>query len=78
MRITWSFHGKELSTHQGITTTKIGERTSLLTITSAVARHSGEYSCHAANHAGISVHSAVVDVHGTALITLVIHAFTLL
>lgn len=66
LRITWSFHGKELSSHQGISTMKIGDRTSLLTIASATSGHSGEYSCHAANNAGIAVHSAVVNVHGTS------------
>ncbi|KAI8422223.1 hypothetical protein MSG28_006118 [Choristoneura fumiferana] len=63
LTIAWSFHGKELSSHQGITTMKIGERTSLLTISSATASHSGEYSCHAANRAGLAAHSASVNVH---------------
>ncbi|CAG4948443.1 unnamed protein product [Colias eurytheme] len=63
LTITWSFHGKELSSHEGITTTKIGQRTSLLTIMSAMAGHSGEYSCHAANHAGLALHSTSVNVH---------------
>lgn len=64
LTITWSFHGQELSTHQGITTTKIGHRTSLLTISAATFGHSGEYSCHATNLAGLAVHSATVNVHG--------------
>ncbi|XP_072939094.1 cell adhesion molecule Dscam1 isoform X25 [Epargyreus clarus] len=63
LTITWSFHGEELSSHQGITTTKIGQRTSLLTISIATASHSGEYSCHAGNHAGLAVHSTFVNVH---------------
>ncbi|XP_062527446.1 cell adhesion molecule Dscam2 isoform X20 [Bombyx mori] len=63
LTITWSFHGKELSSHQGISTMKIGQRTSLLTISSATASHSGEYSCHAFNHAGQTVHSTVINVH---------------
>ncbi|CAK1540555.1 unnamed protein product [Leptosia nina] len=63
LTITWSFHGKELSSHEGIITTKIGQRTSLLTISNAMAGHSGEYSCHAANHAGLALHSTTVNVH---------------
>ncbi|XP_059046488.1 cell adhesion molecule DSCAM isoform X7 [Achroia grisella] len=63
LTITWSFHGEELSSHQGITTMKIGERSSLLTISSATASNSGEYWCHAANRAGVAVHSASVNVH---------------
>lgn len=69
LTITWSFHGKELSSHQGITTMKIGERTSLLTISSATAGNSGEYWCHAANHAGVAVHSTTINVHGTLTIS---------
>ncbi|CAB3223434.1 unnamed protein product [Arctia plantaginis] len=61
--ISWSFHGKDLSSHQGITTMKIGERTSLLTISSSTASHSGEYSCHAANRAGLALHSTTINVH---------------
>lgn len=64
LTITWSFHGEESSSHQGITTTKIGERTSLLTIPNSMASHSGEYSCHAANHAGTVVHTTTLNVHG--------------
>lgn len=45
-------------------TTKIGQRTSLLTIPSATASHSGEYSCHAQNPAGLALHSTTVNVHG--------------
>lgn len=69
LTITWSFHGKELSSHQGISTMKIGQRTSLLTISSATASHSGEYSCHAFNHAGQTVHSTVINVHGIPIVS---------
>ncbi|CAH0581348.1 unnamed protein product [Chrysodeixis includens] len=61
--ISWSFHGEELSSHQGIATMKIGERTSLLTISNSQASHSGEYSCQAANKAGLAVHSTTINVH---------------
>ncbi|XP_050346768.1 cell adhesion molecule Dscam2 isoform X8 [Nymphalis io] len=63
LTVSWSFHGKELSSHEGITTMKIGHRTSLLTISSATASHSGEYTCHALNEAGLAVHSTTVNVH---------------
>lgn len=67
LTINWNFHGEDLSSHQGITTMKIGQRTSLLTIPSATSSHSGEYSCNAANRAGLAVHSATVNVHGIPL-----------
>ncbi|XP_047530738.1 Down syndrome cell adhesion molecule-like protein Dscam2 isoform X10 [Vanessa atalanta] len=63
LTVSWSFHGKELSSHEGITTMKIGHRTSLLTISSATASHSGEYTCHALNEAGLAVHSTTINVH---------------
>ncbi|XP_064072188.1 cell adhesion molecule Dscam1 isoform X34 [Vanessa tameamea] len=63
LTVSWSFHGKELSSHEGITTMKIGLRTSLLTISSATASHSGEYTCHALNEAGLAVHSTTINVH---------------
>ncbi|CAH0581331.1 unnamed protein product [Chrysodeixis includens] len=63
IKISWSFHGKDLSSHEGISTMKIGARTSLLTISNSQASHSGEYSCHAANHAGLVVHSTTLNVH---------------
>ncbi|BES94141.1 Down syndrome cell adhesion molecule C terminal [Nesidiocoris tenuis] len=54
LSITWNFHGEELSSHLGITTTRVGGRTSLLIIPSAMAAHSGNYTCTAMNSAGTS------------------------
>lgn len=64
LSVSWSFHGKELSSHLGIMTTKIGDRTSLLTISSVMASHSGEYTCSALNAAGATNHTAVLHVNG--------------
>ena len=65
LSITWSFQGKGLATHVGISTTKIGTRTSLLTISPVVAGHSGEYTCSASNAGGSTNHSAVLLVNGS-------------
>jgi hypothetical protein len=75
LTITWSVHGEESSSHQGISTMKIGARASLLTIAAATASHSGEYSCHATNHAGTVVHSATVNVHGTSRVSYPKHIY---
>lgn len=64
LKITWSFYGEELSSHLGISTTKIGDRTSLLSIPSAMAAHSGNYTCTAINSAGSSTYTAAVHVNG--------------
>ncbi|GBP44660.1 Hemicentin-2 [Eumeta japonica] len=63
LSITWSFHGRDLSSHEGISTMKVGERTSLLTIASATAEHSGQYTCSTTNRAGVTSHSASVNVN---------------
>jgi len=65
LKITWNFHGEELSSHMGITTTKIGDRSSILTITSVMAAHSGNYTCMAQNAAGAASYTAMVHVNGT-------------
>ena len=64
LSILWSFQGKDSSTVDGVATTKIGNRTSLLTIASVVAGHGGEYTCTAQNAGGLANHSAVLLVNG--------------
>jgi hypothetical protein len=65
LKITWNFHGEELSSHMGITTTKIGDRSSILTIVSVMAAHSGNYTCTAQNVAGTVSYTSAVHVNGT-------------
>jgi hypothetical protein len=65
LKITWNFHGEELSSHMGIATTKIGDRTSLLTISSVMAGHSGNYTCTARNAAGSISYTTSVHVNGS-------------
>jgi hypothetical protein len=70
LSILWSFQGKDSSTVNGVMTTKIGDRTSLLTIASVVAGHGGEYTCTARNAGGSANHSAVLLVNGIVLFML--------
>ena len=49
----------------GVTTMKVGGRSSILSITSATHGHSGEYTCDATNAAGKQRYSASLTVHGT-------------
>lgn len=49
----------------GITTTKIGDRSSILTIVSVMAAHSGNYTCTAQNVAGTVSYTSAVHVNGT-------------
>lgn len=75
IKITWNFHGEELSSHMGIMTTKVGDRSSILSITSAMAAHSGNYTCSAQNPAGISSYTAAVHVNGTPLFSFLLSNF---
>uniref|UniRef100_T1HSN2 Ig-like domain-containing protein n=1 Tax=Rhodnius prolixus TaxID=13249 RepID=T1HSN2_RHOPR len=64
LKIYWNFHGEELSSHMGMSTTRIGDRTSLLTIESLMAAHSGNYTCTAENSAGSASFTANLLVSG--------------
>lgn len=48
----------------GISTTKLGDRSSVLTIANAMAAHSGNYTCVATNAAGSASYTAAVHVNG--------------
>lgn len=64
LKISWNFHGEELSSHMGMSTSRIGERTSLLTIESLMSAHSGNYTCTAENRAGSTDFTATLTVSG--------------
>ena len=52
LKISWSLQGETVSSEAGLSTTSLGTRTSMLTIQSVGYRHSGIYTCTAANTAG--------------------------
>ena len=62
--ITWSLKGQDLNSGGEITTTMLGQRTSMLTIASVSFLHIGEYTCRATNAAGSVTHSAELKVNG--------------
>jgi hypothetical protein len=66
LTIAWSFHGKNIdAAHMGINTFKVGARTSILSIETVTAAHSGLYSCVARNSAGEDKFSAPLEVFGS-------------
>lgn len=65
--ISWSFYGQDMSTHLGITTTKVGDKTSLLVISSIMGSHSGNYTCVAKNKAGSAIYTTTLRVKGINL-----------
>lgn len=65
LKISWNFDGQDSSSSQlGMSTSRIGERTSVLIIESLMASHTGNYTCTAENNAGITNYSATLVVSG--------------
>ena len=64
LSLTWSLKGDIINSDPTLTTTMIGQQTSLLMISSVDYTHIGEYTCRAENPAGISKYSAELKVNG--------------
>ena len=70
LTISWSFHGIDgdvaggEGADNGITTTNLGSRMSLLVIEQVGHHHQGLYTCQAKNAAGTSSHTTELKVNG--------------
>jgi hypothetical protein len=68
LTIRWTFHGSAVAAGNAsdvhLSTQKVGTRISLLTIDRVVSAHSGNYTCTAANDAGVANYTARLYVHG--------------
>ena len=62
--ISWSLKGQELNSGPSITTTQLGQRASMLVISSVDYTHIGEYTCRATNAAGSVTYSVDLNVNG--------------
>ena len=65
LSLTWSLKGDIINSGPSLTTTMIGQQTSLLIISAVDCQHSVTYSCRAENPAGIRTHTAELKVNGT-------------
>lgn len=65
VKISWNFNGSPLPSNLGITTQKLGERSSVLTISNVMGNHNGEYTCIAKNAAGVVNYTTSVHINGT-------------
>ncbi|XP_050561821.1 cell adhesion molecule Dscam2 isoform X47 [Spodoptera frugiperda] len=63
VNITWHLNGKPTSDIQGITVTRIGHKSSSLSIDSVASVHTGIYTCSAANRAGYANYSTELAVN---------------
>ena len=62
--LSWSLKGDAISSDPDLSTTMLGQRTSMLTISSVNYRHSGTYTCRATNPGGSVTHTATLNVNG--------------
>lgn len=60
----WLFNGKPLMAFDSISTTKLGKRSSVLTIESVNGNHAGNYTCQVANSADTVNLTATLIVNG--------------
>lgn len=65
MSIYWKFDNKIIETNGDITISKMGTRSSVLTIESVRDIHAGNYTCFGKNFAGVSNHSVQLIVDGS-------------
>lgn len=64
VEIYWSFNGGNISSVPGVSTNQLMKKTSLLTIEPATSDHSGNYTCHAKNRAGMTSHTTSLAING--------------
>ena len=65
LKISWSFHGEQISSNLGIITSPIGTRGSILVISRVEHHHRGTYTCKASNAAGTRFETAELNVNGS-------------
>lgn len=65
LELNWLFNDEELSSELSVTTTKLGSSSSVLTISTVSAAHTGKYTCIASNRIGSYDYSTYINVDGT-------------
>ena len=71
LTISWSFHGvgtDPTAQDNGITTTNLGNRMSMLVIDNVQHTHQGQYTCQAKNHAGTRSFTTELKVNGMKVV----------
>ena len=70
LTLTWSVNGEPVAGRPGVQVLPAGVRSTLLTVPSVSAEHSGIYTCTASNAAGTVSHSTRLDVRGQLVLSL--------
>uniref|UniRef100_A0A1A9V522 Ig-like domain-containing protein n=1 Tax=Glossina austeni TaxID=7395 RepID=A0A1A9V522_GLOAU len=58
INVTWLLNGRIIDRFHDIALARLGKRVNVLTVESVTAHHAGNYSCRAANKAGVTEHLA--------------------
>lgn len=64
LHFTWTFHGDVTTFQTGVTTTSVGQRSSVLMIDSLSLNHAGTYTCTVRNQVASTSYSTVLSVSG--------------
>ena len=64
LQISWSLQGEDLGRSPDVITSQLGDKATLLMISSVSYEHSGIYTCQASNMAGTTSYSAELYVNG--------------
>lgn len=70
IKFLWNLNGKPVEEVHGVSVTNL-KRSSQLSIESVSSEHAGEYTCIANNSAGYSSYTAVLNVNGTLIKSLI-------
>lgn len=60
----WLFNNRPVSEVSGISTVKLGKKSSAMTIDSVSGKHAGNYTCQASNSAAVVNYTAALTVNG--------------
>lgn len=64
INIFWTFKNQPITPDMDVSISRLGKRTSVLTIDSVSGHHAGLYTCHGQNDAGSTEYSAELKVIG--------------
>lgn len=66
--ILWTFNNHPITSELDVIISKMGKRSSVLTIESVKAHHAGKYICQGKNTAGLATHSTELKVIGVFIV----------
>lgn len=64
LNMYWTFNNHPITPESDVFISKIGKRSSVLTIENVKGHHAGNYSCHAQNSAGSAIYATELKVIG--------------